>query len=353
MTDYSLLAQFILDTYIGNISGKNLPEVFVAKDPESDVMIGKLAAGRVDKSLSGGYVENVEKQFKSIPSINLSFYVEKDEEGELYIKPHGLLMYTIKPDYEKTVKYTLEYLSRFHHIKFNTLDELEDYQESFDLPLTYKRVQIADFMGEGFQLKLSGLSEQEFSLQEFISSKLQDLMSDVFSEIRLCRKTKISVQDLKSKEAFEIATATKDERVNPSWQFDVYCKVTDLDGLWLISMQMVNRSLVDGADLGYIPVIFDAGLSVKGNEHVKFKEIELENLKASYKNREPIYATAENTSVRYDASQNSLITDNVPYYIQYRLKTNDSLIKYTSFDALFEEPVQNLEVISVTVHTPL
>ena len=346
MTDYSILAQFILDTYLANISGNNLPEEFVMKDPESGVMIGKLAAGRVQKSLAGGYVENGEKKFKSIPSINLSFSVKKDEQGELMIKPRGLLMYTVKPDYQKTVAYTLEYLSQFHHQKYTSLNDLDGYQETFELPLTYRKVQIEDYIGDGFSLKLNGLTECEFSLQESIGTRLQDLLFKISSEIRVCRRLRVSIYDLKSKEAFERATAPKEERVNPAWQFDIFSKVTDQNDSWLISMQMVNRTLVDNSDLGYIPVIFDAGLSVSGNEHVKFNEIELENLKASYKERDPIYATAENTSVRYDCSQNKLITDNVPYFIQYRLKTNDSLDQYTSFDALLRNPLGNLKRIA-------
>lgn len=346
MTDYSILAHFILDTYLGNISGKNLPETFVAKDPESGVMIGKLAAGRMRKSLSGGYVEDEEKQFKSIPSINLSFSVKKDENGELNIRPRGLLMYTVQPDYEKTVDYTLKYLSQFLHKKYSSLDELECYQETFDLPFTYRKVQIEDYIGDGFSLKLNGLKEGEFSLQDNIGARLQDLFFEISSEIRLCRRTRISIYDLKSKESFERATATKEERVNPSWKFDIYCKVIDSDDSWAFSMQMVNRTTVEeGTDLGYIPIIFDAGLSVSGNDYIQFNEIELENLKTSYKIREPIYATAENTSVKYVEAQNTLITDNVPFYVQYRLKTNDELAQFTSFDALLNEPLENLDTI--------
>lgn len=349
MTDYSILAKYILEKYIGNISGKNLDDVFVDASPEEKVMIGKLAANRVEKSLSGGYQDNPETEFRSIPSINLSFLISKDNQARINIKPRGVLMYTIQPDYEKTVSYVLDYLSRKNHKVYSTLEDLAGYDISIPFPPTYRRVEISEYLGDGYSLSLNG-SAGEVSLDNFLSDHMHDLYEKIATEIRICRNTKLSVSDLKSKEAFERATAPKEERVYPQWLFDVYCRVSDNHDSWAVSMQMVNRTAVQGTNIGYLPIIFDAGLTVTGNEFTCFKEIELENLMTSFKTREPIYAISENTAVSFNKESNSLITDNVPYYIQYRLKTNDELNKYATFDALLGNPIENLKQISKAMH---
>lgn len=347
MTDYSILAQYILEAYLRNISGKNLEDIFVDAEPESRVMVGKLAANRVSKSLDGGYVETKENEFVSIPSINLSFSIKKDNQAVIRIKPRGLLMYTVKPDYVKTVEYVLNDFSRKNNCLYKSIDELKWFSQKFEVPLTYRKVQISDYLGEGFALSFSGLKEMNFNLQDYIEKRLYDLMDKISNEIRICNERRISIDDLLTEEAFDKATNPKDQKVNPVWQLDVYCSISDLGDSWGINLQMVNRTIEERASLGYIPVIFDVGLSVTGNEHVIFNNIELENLLSSFKKRQPIYATSENTSVRYYPELNMLDTDNVPYYIQYRLRTNDALNKHTAFKALLDNPIENLRCISL------
>ena len=345
MTDYSILAQYILETYIGNISGKNLEDTFVDTEPGSRVMIGKLAANRVEKSLSGGYVETKENEFASIPSINLSFSIKKNRQAVIWIKPRGLLMYTIKPDYRKTVEYVLNDFSRKDNCLYKSIDELKGFSQKFEMPLTYRKIQISDYLGEGFELLFDNLAEKEFNLQDYLEHRLYDLMEQISREIRICNESRISIDDLLSEETFDKATKPKNQKVNPAWQLDVYCSITDQGDSWGFNLQMVNRTIVGRTSLGYIPIIFDVGLSIRGNEHVVFNNIELENLLSSFKNRAPIYATSENTAVRYYPVSNMLDTDNVPYYIQYRLRTNEKLNKYTAFKALLDNPIENLNQI--------
>lgn len=347
MTDYSILSYYILETYLGNLSGKNLEDEFVAREPESRVMVGKLAASRVQKKLSDGSYEEVhENEFKSIPSINMTFTVLKNECGRLLIKPRGLLMYTIAPDYQKTIDYVLSEFSQKYHRQFHSIKELSDFESKFDIPNTYKKIQISDYLGDGFEISLKGLQTCEFNLQDAIRDKLFDLIDKISDEIRICNSSKISILDLQTKEDFERATRPKSERVFPSWRIDIYCKVVEAPDSYNFFLQMVNRTEISGKTPGYIPVVFDSGISIIGNEQIRFVPIELENLLSSYKEREPVYATAENTSVRYVSEKNMLISDNVPYYIQYRLKTNDSLCEYTTFEALLNDLFGNLKHIN-------
>ena len=89
-------------------------------------------------------------------------------------------------------------------------------------------------------------------------------------------------------------------------------------------MQMVNKTPVNGkSNIGYLPKVFNAGMDIIGNRAVKFKNIDLDYFKSSYKSRSLVYAVAENTSASYCPKDNAIRTDNIPRYYQKRLKTKD------------------------------
>ena len=102
--NYNIMAEYIVDKYIERVSGKDLAEIFVEDDPAERVMVGMLAEDRVETSFLGGYVENSNTRFESVPSISLSFVVKKNQRGVLQVIPQGLLFYTVKPDYEMTIE---------------------------------------------------------------------------------------------------------------------------------------------------------------------------------------------------------------------------------------------------------
>ena len=56
-----------------------MDDVFVDRNPSERIMIGKLASNRTEKSFDDGYKENKQNQFTSIPSINVSFKVKKND----------------------------------------------------------------------------------------------------------------------------------------------------------------------------------------------------------------------------------------------------------------------------------
>ena len=85
----------------------------------------------------------------------------------------------------------------------------------------------------------------------------------------------------------------------------------------------------DGKKCRLFAEVFDAGITVSGNEQVEFQEIKLDYFSTGYKERDPIYAVTENTSARYILDSTGRIceiqTDNIPKYYQKRLITKDDL----------------------------
>lgn len=346
--NYNIMADYIVSKYIERISGDDINETFVDESPADRVMVGMLAQDRVDKSFSGGYVENNNTRFESVPSISISFIVKKNKKGILRVIPRGLLFYSIKPDFEKTVEYIIQKYSEKDNVRYSDIIQLcECYpEEKFYLPLTYKRVRMEDEMGQGITVDLAALKEKKFHLEDEIANKLSALADRISSEICITQCDRITFFDLTNEERFRIVTGSREERVLPRWGIDIYCSVSDEGDNYRFMLQMVNKTPVESkAYVGYLPQIFNAGMTVVGNANVEYQEIELNYFKSSYKKREPVYVVAENTSAFYDKDINSIVTDNIPKYYQKRLKTKDNFNQYVTFDKLIGDPVGNLTFV--------
>ena len=122
--NYNIMADYIVSKYIERISGDDITETFVDESPADRVMVGMLAENRVDESFSGGYVENNNTRFESVPSISISFIVKKNHEGVLRVIPRGLLFYAVEPDFEKTVEYIIQKYSEKDNIPYAGIDQL-------------------------------------------------------------------------------------------------------------------------------------------------------------------------------------------------------------------------------------
>ena len=349
--NYNIMAEYIVDKYIQCISGKDLPDIFVEDDPAERVMVGMLAEDRVETSFQGGYVENSNTRFESVPSISLSFVVKKNTSGILYVVPQGLLFYTAKPDYNMTIAYILKKYSEKDKRTYRTIEELCDCYntEKLTLPLTYKKIDFSEIMAEGIKIKLDGLQTTSFSLEQQINAKLRELADSVAREICIVNNNRVNFVDLLDPLSFDKVLSVKNEVVQPRWDIDILIHVTEEDNYLRFLMQMVNRTAVDKKNVGYLPQIFDAKICVTGNDAIEFQNLKLDYFSSSYKEREPIYAVTENTAVKYvkrmDGTVEALQTDNIPIYYQLRLKTKDELNDYVLFDKLIEDPLTNLKYI--------
>lgn len=350
--NYNIMADYIVSKYIERVSGKDLPDTFVEDDPAERVMVGMLAEDRIDTTFQGGYAENSSTKFESVPSISLSFVVKKSAQGVIRIIPRGLFFYMIHPDYDMTVDYVLNKYREKDKYQYASIAELCDAyaDKKISVPLTYKKIDISEKIGTGIELSLSELTTSNIHLEAQIQEKLNELASLISPEICIVNKTRIPFLDLASKEKFEQALTIKREPVYPSWKLDIFTHIVEEGDSLRFLLQMVNKTPVnDGKNVGYLPKVFDAGITVSGNEQVEFQEIKLDYFSTGYKERDPIYAVTENTSARYISDSTGRIceiqTDNIPKYYQKRLITKDDLKEYVTFEKLISDPVSNLKFI--------
>lgn len=348
--NYNIMADYIVSKYIERVSGRDLSDTFVEDNPADRVMVGMLAEDRIDTTFQGGYAENSSTKFESVPSISLSFVVKKNQ-GLVRIIPRGLFFYMIQPDYEMTIDYILQkYREKDKHPYANIVELSNTYADKkISVPLTYKKIDIAEKFGDGIELSLSGLSTSNIHLEAQIENKLNEIASSLSPEIRIVNKTRIPFLDLVSKEKFEQALTIKNEPVYPRWKVDIFTHIVEEGDSLRFLLQMVNKTPVnDGKNVGYLPKIFDAGITVTGND-VEFQEIKLDYFSIGYKKRDPIYAVTENTSARYVKDNAGRVceiqTDNIPKYYQKRLITKDDLKGYVTFEKLISDPITNLNFI--------
>ena len=348
--NYNIMADYIVSKYIERVSGRDLSDTFVEDNPADRVMVGMLAEDRIDTTFQGGYAENSSTKFESVPSISLSFVVKKNQ-GLVRIIPRGLFFYMIQPDYEMTIDYILQkYREKDKHPYANIVELSNTYADKkISVPLTYKKIDIAEKFGDGIELSPSGLSTSNIHLEAQIENKLNEIASSLSPEIRIVNKTRIPFLDLVSKEKFEQALTIKNEPVYPRWKVDIFTHIVEEGDSLRFLLQMVNKTPVnDGKNVGYLPKIFDAGITVTGND-VEFQEIKLDYFSIGYKKRDPIYAVTENTSARYVKDNAGRVceiqTDNIPKYYQKRLITKDDLKGYVTFEKLMNDPITNLNFI--------
>lgn len=348
--NYNIMADYIVSKYIERVSGRDLSDTFVEDNPADRVMVGMLAEDRIDTTFQGGYAENSSTKFESVPSISLSFVVKKNQ-SLVRIIPRGLFFYMIQPDYEMTIDYILQkYREKDKHPYANIVELSNTYADKkISVPLTYKKIDIAEKFGDGIELSLSGLSTSNIHLEAQIENKLNEIASSLSPEIRIVNKTRIPFLDLVSKEKFEQALTIKNEPVYPRWKVDIFTHIVEEGDSLRFLLQMVNKTPVnDGKNVGYLPKIFDAGITVTGND-VEFQEIKLDYFSIGYKKRDPIYAVTENTSARYVKDNAGRVceiqTDNIPKYYQKRLITKDDLKGYVTFEKLINDPITNLNFI--------
>lgn len=348
MKDYNVLARFLAEKYIRRVSGRDFSERIVGDSPEKVVMAGTMAEERVETTFEGEYREDLSKQFESIPSISLSFHIDKNSKGNLYVIPRGLLFYNVRPEYEEVKEYIIKLQSERDHIIYSSVDELKTKYPNayFSLPQVYKKVVIEDVIQNGIKISVKDVQMGKTHLEELISDYLNSIADTIASEICIVPDADIYFSDLVDKDHFDLKCSVKEGKINAHWALDILQSVSESDGDYFFTFQMVNKTpKADRQNIGYLPKIYDAGLTVVADKDIHFKEIPMRYFKTGFKKKEPVYAIAENASVEYIEEDNKLITINVPRYYQYRTITIDKYSSYTKFDALINDPVNNLKHI--------
>lgn len=348
MNKYNIVAECIAKDYISRISGDHLNERIVGDDSIRCVMTGLLAEDRVERSFEGKYVENSDTKYQSVPSIGVKFDIKSNEESSITIYPRGLLFYTVKPQYEEVVDYYLRQESGKSGENFTKIEQLiEKFPDKrFYLPKVYKKIDLQKIFSEGIPVRIESVPREGLHLQDEIAKIFLSYVSSISSEIQIMCEEQISYSDLIDKNLFSVVCTSKEQKVFPTWKFDIYVSTKKHGSNTNIFIQMVNRTgKANSNNCGYLPQIFAAGFNVNGNTNTVFIPIALDYFKDNYKERKQCFSIAENSSSSFDKNTNTLSTVNVPIYYQYRTKTNDEYNSYIEFEKLIDNPVTNLEVI--------
>lgn len=348
--NYNCLAKYITEYYAKSISGTDVEdgETIIGESPSEKVMVGMLAEDRIEESLDGAYRENTATKFESVPSISVSFILSKASKGAIYIRPNATLFYQVKPVYEETCGYLLKKYSGRDKKEYKSIQELiKAYPgERIPFPGFYKKIELKNYLGDGIKLDVKELLQKEHSMEDELALYFQAIADQIMEEIYLLQDGNLSLRDLNTVEDFNRAAARKQIQIRPRWRIDLLCNCTEMPDCIYCTVQMVNRTPVDGKlKLGYIPKLFNAELQIQGESEVHFMSIEPEYFKRGYKKKKPIYALAENTSARFQQKENAIITENIPVYYQYRMYTKDQFNHYITFEALDRQPVKNLKKI--------
>ena len=264
------------------------------------------------------------------------------------IIPRGLLFYTVLPTYEEVKDYIIRIQSERDHYVYKSIEELkEKYPDiHYQLPQVYKKVAIEDVLKDGIEISLADLTCGKSHLEALINDQLNIIADQIVDEIRIVPDADLYFSDLLDKDRFELKCVAKPEKINAHWNVDIYQIISEEDGDYYFTFQMVNKTAKpDRQNLGYLPKIYDAGMTIIADNGIKFKEIPMRYFKTGFKKKDPVYAVAENVSVKFDVDENALRTVNIPRYYQMRTITNDKYSDYTKFSALIEDPVKNLKYI--------
>ena len=346
MNNYNVLADFIVHKYIDKISGNDLGERIIGEEPFEIIMTGLLAENRVEQTFDGDYRENESTRFQSIPSISLKCCVKKNDESKIKIFPKGLLFYTVKPEYEEIVEHCLEQESEKDHKKYSSIDELiKIYPDKiFTFPKVYKKIDISDVFKEGLELNLRD-SFGQVHFKDLINQNLRSFIANIKDEIKVVNDNSISYKDLENEDKFNLVCSVKDQVILPSWSFDIVTSLSESQDGYVLYVRMVNSTEKPKNNYGFLPQIFNAGIDIVGNEATEFLEIKLNYFKDNYKERKKCYSVGENTSSSFNEKTNTISTENIPIYYQYRTKTNDRFNGYIEFQKLIDDPIGNLEYI--------
>lgn len=365
-----LLAKEILNSFIGRITGNGLDRI-IGDNPENVLLVGKLMSVNDQES------QNAHSSKTFIESIGVDFYISADEieSAEITLVPQGDFFYRALPSLEEQQQALLKEINGSSNVQYKSFEEIKcAYYEDptqfssskVKLVPVYKKISLSDQAARitfkpkdllnddgvyGSVGKLHPLNDQieQYlqTLQEVISND-EEAMTVPLLEPTTVAHLLTSV-DYDSFKKHYSKKSTEKQRENWHIYFDV--RVKRIENLFLVSCYLVNDSRVlltrghksRKADKYTIETLFNSGIRVE-LIGAGFHPIELDSFKDDYKYDKSQYALSNNCAVSYNAVDNTLQTNHLPLFEQYRLKTKDSLA--VSFLDLISKPIETLEFVA-------
>jgi hypothetical protein len=376
-----ILARNIIDRFVAAISGTDKDQ-WLAKNPEDCIYVGKLSPMSKEADFSSSVL---------IKQISVDFRILKKDinTAVLQIYPQGNFFFRVLPTLDQQRLFFLkDFVATFNpnteYSDFATLATAynngmlsADMQaHKVQLMPVYEKIAI-DRNDISFEVKVFDIYNERFDCGSIpdsapfyhaIRQHVESLCTVAKSHKNIisCQfRDKLTIVDLHSDEAWQAykAKQCKREEFDMFLRFD-YSMSVDLKGSGdhlNVTVALSNETpwgdesggfgqIAAKTDRYRISTLFNSGIKVKCLD-TEFVPIELDYFSDDYKYDRFVYALGNNCNVDCDKNNVEIQTTHVPYFIQHRLKTNDTMaIKFTD---LISEPVKTLKGIHIQMQKEL
>lgn len=368
-------AENITKEYIARITGEGISRI-EDKIPEDQLIVGQLSPESSDSYTSSQVLIN---------SIGVNFQIPKQNvlKTELEVELCGNWFYRVYPTYEEQRNSAIKQYNTIFDKQYTTVQEfLNDIEvnktlaevdrkrsNSYDIPLLqiYKKIPL-----ENYEFKTKIVLHEYYDdrsgrgrLDELdpINNELAEKVQYVTYNVALADsqyylydiRSKITLENLATEESWKTFLENEHQETKklPKWKLALTAEMKQSGDLIMVGLKYINKAEQSEYESAkkraknhtIISTIFNARIKVK-IEGSKYVPINLTYFKDDYKYNKEQAALGFNCNIDFlelKDSMDYIVTTNVPQYIQYRLKTNDSIP--AKFADLISEPVLTLNAI--------
>lgn len=374
------LASAILSDFKDSITGNKINRV-VDENPENKFYVGKLISinDDIDDSFSS-------KTF--IESMGMDFYIKAEESREAIIClfPMGDFYYRAYPTLDEQRSAFLKLVNKSSEaITYDNFNEiLSENKKNISTFKTfrhkiipvYKKIQLHK-SDVSFNVKVNEIFDEEtgygyIDKTHIINSQLdmylQSLQDNIENDDEYYLfeiKQETTIEDLISEETWQTYKLNNQKRqssIIQKWMIYFDISIKKIEDKYLVSATIINDTFVQESsknenikrkqakDPITLQTMFNSGIKIK-LINAEFEPIELDYFKDDYKYNRTQEAIGTNCSVNFNKEENTIITEHLPTYNQYRLVTNDKLA--VNFKELMDKPLPILNKIDVKMHDEL
>ena len=349
--------------YLDRLSGEGEANAIIYDSLPSD----KLVIGILD---SGVDINNRATFARTMPIAKVQFYSDLEPTGSMEITLSGNLYYNVLPTYDEEMAY-IKSLKEEHQVVSDgansetaedvNMDDPEPHKLRFRKK--YKRVQLADIIPTIKISKSDLLAKGMLDISDQVNSILasKDLFSDaIFYATDRC----IMLKSIESQAQYEDYIATHSFsngcqiiKAALKWKFEVLVSCEPIaEDKCVITVSIENKTEKPSnctnrtterrfMDTKYAIPVYNVGIKAVGTDGFRFCDISLRNFVESYKIDSEIKAQGEWLTAKFDAEQNSIVTENTPIYKEYRIITKDKYDNLITFEKLQKDPDSSLKQI--------
>lgn len=348
---YQKFCQNLKNEYIDCLSGEGESnEIIYDSLPSERLAIGVLDAG-VD-------LDDENTVSRTIPVAKVQFYSDLNPEGKISIKINGNLFYNVLPSFEEEMEYIEK--ERNKSKKYDLNNDGDDVIEKPHFRRKYQRVRLSDILPAIQIDKKTLLDDTKIDISKKINETLSN--KDNYPNAIFYKEDRsIPLKAIESKEQYE-NYIKKQSRGEGSqilsavlkWELKALVECNKVDNKCFITVSIENTTGIPDdykknrknfIDLKYSIPIYNIGIEIVGSQDFLFDKISLNSFVQSYKIDSDVRAKGDWLSAKYDEKSNTILTENVPTFMEYRILTRDEYDDVITFKNLKENPEKYLKVI--------